>query len=392
MMIKALFNIFLLASLVLAMHSQAEASPKFRPQEIDATIQIGYGLAIADVDGDAKTDIILADKHQIVWYQNPSWSKHVIAENLTERDHVCVAAQDIDGDGKAEIAVGAGWNPGDTHNSGSVHYLLPPEDRTQKWTPIALHHEPTVHRMHWVKQENDQWSLAVLPLHGRGNRGGKGAGVRLLAYRVPENPQSRWETRLIDDQLHMTHNLDPVQWDDDEATELLIAAREGVFVADDVVGRKSLRRIGDDQGGGAGEVRQGSLGKSKPFIVSIEPMHGNTVVVYTPKAGSSEGLWHRRVIDDSLRDGHAIVCGDFAGIGRDQAAVGWRAMRVNAPVGIKLFTPNESGTKWEVSVVDHNTMACEDIKAADLNGDGRLDIIAAGRKTRNVKIYWNEGS
>lgn len=391
MMIKTLFNIVLWSSLAWAMHSQAGAFPKFRAQEIDATIQIGYGLAIADVDGDGKRDIVLADKRQIVWYQNPSWRKHVIAENLTQHDHVCVAAQDIDGDGKAEIAVGAGWNPGDTHNSGSVHYLIPPEDRTQKWTPIALHHEPTVHRMHWVKQGNDLWNLAVLPLHGRGNRGGEGAGVRLLAYRVPEDPINRWETHLINDQLHMTHNFDPGQWDEDETMELLIAAREGVFVADGLVGRRSLRRIGDEQGGGAGEVRRGSLGKGKAFVISIEPMHGNTVVVYTPKAGGIEGLWHRRVIDDSLRDGHAIVCGDFAGIGRDQAAVGWRAMRASAPVGIKLFTPNESGTKWEVSIIDHNTMACEDIKAADLNDDGRLDIIAAGRKTQNVKIYWNEG-
>jgi len=42
-------------------------------------------------------------------------------------------------------------------------------------------------------------------------------------------------------------------------------------------------------------------------------------------------------------------------------------------------------------VIDHNTMACEDLKLADLNQDGRLDIIAAGRKTKNVNVYWNEG-
>ena len=72
MMIKTSFNIFLLASLILAMHSQAGDSPKFRAQEIDAAIQIGYGLAIADVDGDDKVDIVLADKRQIVWCQNSS--------------------------------------------------------------------------------------------------------------------------------------------------------------------------------------------------------------------------------------------------------------------------------------------------------------------------------
>jgi hypothetical protein len=35
-------------------------------------------------------------------------------------------------------------------------------------------------------------------------------------------------------------------------------------------------------------------------------------------------------------------------------------------------------------------MACEDLKVADLDGDGRPEIIAAGRATKNVIIYWNE--
>ncbi len=36
-------------------------------------------------------------------------------------------------------------------------------------------------------------------------------------------------------------------------------------------------------------------------------------------------------------------------------------------------------------------MACEDLMVADLNSDKRLDIIAAGRGTKNLKVYWNEG-
>lgn len=75
--------------------------PAFRAVEIDAKIQIGYGIAVADVDGDNKPDILLADKKQIVWYRNPNWEKFVIAEDLTKLDNVCIAAADINADGKA---------------------------------------------------------------------------------------------------------------------------------------------------------------------------------------------------------------------------------------------------------------------------------------------------
>ena len=46
---------------------------------------------------------------------------------------------------------------------------------------------------------------------------------------------------------------------------------------------------------------------------------------------------------------------------------------------------------FQKHVLDDRDMACEDLACADLNGDGRIDIVAAGRATGNVRIYWNEG-
>jgi len=114
--------------------------PAFRAQTIDDRIEIGYGVAIGDVDGAGRADILLADKTQFVWYANPGWERHVLAEGLTTHDNVCIAARDVDGDGRVEVAVGAEWNPGDTVGSGAVFYLAPPEDRTERWTPISPYH------------------------------------------------------------------------------------------------------------------------------------------------------------------------------------------------------------------------------------------------------------
>jgi hypothetical protein len=375
----------------------APPEPKFRAVDVDTKVGIGYGLAIADVDGDKKLDILLVDKDVVAWYQNPKWEKHVIAEKLTEKDHVCIAAADIDGDGKAEVAVGAEWNPGDTQNSGAVFYLVPPKDRTQKWEPVKLPHEPTVHRMRWVKDWQERMTLIVAPLHGRGNDPGKGtgAGVKIQRYIPPATPRDQWELQLIDDSLHKTHNFDPVQWDDDVATELLIAGKEGVFLSNwsQEESKLKLTQLGTNDIGGAGEVRLGKLSGGKKFIATVEPMHGNTLAIYTPTDSKEAGaLWKRQALDESLVDGHALACGDFLGIGRDQIVVGWRAMnKPGVKVGIKLFTPLDAeGKQWRQTLVDDNTMACEDLQLADFNGDGKLDIVAAGRATKNLKVYFNE--
>ncbi|HEX5026719.1 MAG TPA: VCBS repeat-containing protein, partial [Agriterribacter sp.] len=149
---------------------EARLSP-FQEQVIDSDISIGYGIALGDVDGDGKPDILLADKKQFVWYRNGDWKRFVMIDDLTEYDNVCIAARDINGDGKVEVAVGAQWNPSETGNakqSGSVHYLVRPENPVALWKTVELYHEPTVHRMQWVKAANGKYYLVVLPLHGQG--------------------------------------------------------------------------------------------------------------------------------------------------------------------------------------------------------------------------------
>jgi hypothetical protein len=389
----AQFLFLLVCSLMLQATSAPLPEPRFHGVIIDPDIEIGYGVAVADVDGDGRPDILLADKRRIVWYRNPDWERFVMADNLTTHDNVCLAAQDITGDGRAEVAVGAGWNPGDTVGSGAVFYLVPPEDRTQRWTPVQLHHEPTVHRMRWVRNEKGAHDLVVVPLHGRGNERGEGAGVRILAYTMPSDPRAPWDMRLVDDTLHLTHNFDVVSRGPNQPDQLLVGGREGVFLFSPQADRWTRTQLAGDPEGQSGFAGVGEVRLARGYMATIEPMHGHQLVFYRPpRHDDTAGLWHRQVLDDTLLDGHALACGDLLGIGTDQIVVGWRAMnRPKARVGIKLLTPmNAEKTEWRETLIDDNTMACEDLCLADLDGNGRLDIIAAGRATRNLKVYFNE--
>ncbi|MDZ4288632.1 MAG: FG-GAP and VCBS repeat-containing protein [Prosthecobacter sp.] len=388
---------FFLSLFGIAASLAAQTAPSFKAEEIDAAVGIGYGLALADVNGDGKTDILLADKEVIVWYQNPAWTKHIIAEKLTEKDHVCIAARDIDGDGKAEVAVGAQWNPGDTVTSGAVFYLQPPADRTQRWKPIELSHEPTTHRMRWVRNAAGRYDLIVVPLHGRGNKSGEGAGVRVLAYHVPEDVTQPWNTSVVHEGMHLTHNFEIVPVVPGEPEPLLLAGREGIVRL--TPGEKGWREqwitrhpADSPDLRGVGEVRTGAFAGGQPYVAAVEPMHGHQLVLYTPPPdGPKDGLWVRKVLDDTLADGHALACHDFLGLNNRQIAVGWRAaQKVGPKVGVKLFwTTKEDGAGWEQTLVDDNLMACEDLMGADLDGDRDVDLVAAGRRSKNLKIYWN---
>lgn len=390
-MLNKSLALLLLTAIALPVTVAADPIPEFqwRSVKID-DIKVGYGLKLTDVNGDGKTDIVLADKKTIQWYASPDWTKHVIAENLTVRDNVCVAARDIDGDGKCEIAVGGQWNYRESNKDGAVFYLIPPEDRTQPWKAKQLYNDPSTHRMHWVKSKDGEFKLVVKPLRGRGSVDGDGAGLRVLEYTKPQDPGSEWKFDVISDFMHLSHNFHQVNWDDDAEEELIVAGQEGVWHFDrqDKDGDWKATQLTDKF---AGEIRDGKLPNGKRFIATVEPKHGSVCAVYVEAEAWGE-LWQPlKVLDSELKDGHALACADYLGVGSDQIVVGWRAMNDPGVPGIKMFTPlDRDGKEWRETRLSAEDIAVEDIKAADLNGDGKVDIVAAARQTKNLTILFNE--
>jgi hypothetical protein len=371
--------------------------PNFVIQEIDDHVAIGYGIVIGDVDGDGKPDILLADKKEFVWYRNGDWKRFVMIENLTEFDNVCIAARDINGDGKVEIVVGAQWNPGETSDpakSGTVHYLVRPEDPTQKWKAVPLYHEPTVHRMRWAKAQNGEYHLIMVPLHGIGNKGGEGVGVNVIAYKPPKDWTGEWNYQVIPTDMHMTHNLEVADMGDGEGESIFIGGKEGIKIFT-FWGNKWNPSVQNEwlvKDQSFGELRLGKIIPGRWMLGGIEPIHGNQVTAYLSSSTEfKKEKLARLVLDDGVKEGHGIVIADFLNQGYSQLVAGWRAKNDTGDMGIKMYMSKKGDfSETEEYWIDHNGMSCEDLQMADLDGDGKLDLIAAGRSTNNLRIYWNK--
>lgn len=380
--------------------------PRFRMQEIATDLKVGYGVLLVDLNEDGKLDIVVVDTNRVVWYENPTWRMRVILQGQTKPDNVCIAAHDIDGDGHLDLALGADWRPADTKSSGSIHWLKRGASLDEPWKLHDIGAEPTVHRMRFADMDGDgKAELLVMPLQGRNctakGNWTDGEPVRILSYSIPKDPtKDRWVPNVLNQGLFVIHNFQAVPAAKGQGQDLLTASYEGVHrFARTTSSTWTGTQIGEGNQAnpksnrGASEIKQGKLA-SAPFIGTVEPWHGHQVVVYTPPADGAAKLWTRRMLDDQLRWGHAVWCADLDNDGTDELLIGVRDNLTDEPGkrrGVRIYkATDKTGSSWQRHILEDGGVATEDLAAADLNGDGRIDIVAVGRQTHNIRIYWQE--
>src|ERR1019366_9368714 len=260
----------------------------FRMQEIDKSLGVGYAVVLVDVNGDGKKDIVVVDTTRVIWFENPSWKLHTIIKGMTKPDNVCIDAYDIDGDGQIDFALGADWKPFNTKAGGTLQWLKRGKSLDEPWSVHPIDMEPTVHRIRFaVIDGNGKAALISVPLMGRGSSAANnwvdGSPLRVTAYRIPKDPvKDRWMPEVLDESLHVAHNLHPIDAPNRKGQDLLIASYEGVNRLSMTNGKWTRQHIGagnqDNPKGkrGASEIKEGKLKNGRKFIATIEPWHGRS--------------------------------------------------------------------------------------------------------------------
>lgn len=373
--------------------------PKFEAKTLDPNIgKVCYAVTLADVDGDGKQDVVAVSENRVLWYQAPDWKPRVIIEDQTEKDNVCIAPLDIDQDGKIDFALGAGWSG---KNTGQLVWLSRGAVLDKKWDVHLIGHEPWTHRMRFGNVAGGKRpQLVVSPLTKT-----QGDGVRLLAFSIPQNPKTDpWASTIMNAAMNRMHNHWHLDWNGDGIDDTVTSSQEGVHLITpgavrDGAANWQTTKLGNGAGGekpeakGAGEIKVGKLKNGPRFIVTVEPMHGQACVVYVePKAGekTADGLWPRHVIDATLNRGHALWTCDIDGDGGDEIVLGFSDPGPGPVKGPGVFiyeADDATATKWTKHTIDDGGMATEDLICADLTGDGKLDIVAGGRASHNLKLY-----
>ena len=103
--------------------------------------------------------------------------------------------------------------------------------------------------------------------------------------------------------------------------------------------------------------------------------------IYGPTRGE------RHLIDDTLNRGHSLAAVDVDEDGVLEVICGYNGEGTS----LHLYRPEDlAHNHWRKETIDNGGLGVGQMHVVDMNGNGRLDIVASGLSTGNVKWYKNQ--
>jgi hypothetical protein len=374
----------------------ASGPVEFRPHDIDTNYRGGYAVTVADFNKDGKLDVMANSLSvaEVGWYENPGWQRHVIVPEMQQVVNQAIA--DITGDGIPEVAYESAFAMQAANSPGHVWLARSQGDPRQPWKAEKVDSFPTSHHIIWADLDGDgKQELVNAPLIGEKSLAPTYDQDQASVFFYAQND---WKRQTITTTIPgIIHRVRANKWDGNKRDQLLVASFEGVGLyrstgtGANMKWEKELLTKGHEEKAprlGASDIGVGKQ-DGKKFFATVEPWHGNEVVVYNQVGGK----WQRRVIFDKVLSGHEIAVVDLNGDGRDDVVAndnsGPNQRNPNNPVGgVHVFyAPNDPvNGEWVYQRLD-DTKAMNGCVGADMNNDKKMDLVCTGA---GAAIRWYE--
>lgn len=343
-----------------------------RPAEVPFkvhTLDLGAAEAadIADINRDGKLDVIAGE----FWYEAPSWKQHRFREVLFTNNYIDALTDlviDVDRDGNPDL-VTAGWF------SKKIGWWRNPGKGSGAWKETAIETGFNTEFAFLVDLNNDGKREELLPQFGN-----KEAPLAWYELRA-----GAWEKHVVNPQS-WGHGIGAGDVNRDGRADILVP--KGWFEAPADV-RKGDWKFHSDW-------NENSLGFLHVLDVNGDG-HNDVVTSNAHDYGifwleqTADGKFVKRVIDDSWSQAHAVVLADLNHDGQLDLLTGKRFMAHNGrdpgekePLGVYWYEyrKDQAGKiEWTKHVVEYGGRigGGVQIPTADLDGDGDLDFVCAGK-------------
>ena len=307
---------------------------------------------VGDVDGDGDPDIVIVKNlnGHVLWFENSGsptdgtlWKRHVVTTNLPGAYDVALA--DFNGDGHLDVA-GSSWILGNQfawfENDGS-----------------AANEEWTKHMVEENVRETRTMRAADFDGDGDADLLGTIRGIDEIVWyeNTRTNGEINWTKHLVDNQSNCPTHGNPVDMDGDGDQDIVMALG---FL-----------------------YRPGSEDSTDSQVPE------DSQIVWYENDKASRGLWKKHLVKGSFNDAFEATGADLDGDGDvDIVATTWRN-----PGRVAWFeNTGDPRGKWVHHPLKENWTGANQVIVADMNGDGRPDIIACAEKTSLELRWWeNEG-
>jgi hypothetical protein len=350
----------------------------FTPRAIDPGAS--ETAAVADINHDGRPDIVSGE----YWYEAPAWTPHRFRDLDFTSSYIDAFSDlplDVNGDGYPDI-ITVSWF------AKKISWWKNPGRTRAAWMETVIDSGFPVEFAFLVDLDNDGQARELLPQSGSESAplawyelkpGGGGAGT---------DGGSLWVKHVVSPRSY-GHGIGAGDVNGDGRADILTPKGWLEAPADPrAAGEWTLHADWEEK------AHLGFLyvldvnGDKRPDVLTTS---AHDYGLFWLEQGAN-GQWTRRVIDDAWSQGHASTLVDLNGDGQLDLVTGKRFMAHNGkdpgerePLGVYWYehraTTAAGGVEWIRHVIDYGGRVGGgmQIPVVDLDGDGDLDLVCAGK-------------